>query len=71
MTNNMESKPRGGLAPMGKAKAIRNPRYNVISIRISDEERGHLNSLVETKFKSVSDFMRQSLEHFVTRDVNA
>jgi len=52
-------------------KASRNPRYNVISIRISDEERSHLNTIIEHKFKSVSDFMRQSLEYFVTRDGNA
>jgi len=48
-------------------KPSRNPRYNVISIRISDEERSHLNRLIERKCKSVSDVMREALEHYATR----
>jgi predicted DNA-binding protein len=52
-------------------KTIRNPRYNVISIRISEEERRHLNTLVELKCVSVSDFMREALEYYATRDRHA
>jgi predicted transcriptional regulator len=38
-----------------------NPRYNVISMRISDEERETLQEIVETTQKSVSDIMRDAL----------
>lgn len=38
-----------------------NPRYNVVSMRISDAERRHLESLVEHTHKSVSDLMREAL----------
>ncbi len=39
-----------------------NPRYNVISMRISDEERETLEQLVQTTHKSVSDIMREAME---------
>ncbi len=39
-----------------------NPRYNVISMRISDEEREMLELLVQTTHKSVSDIMREAME---------
>jgi hypothetical protein len=52
-------------------KTIRNPRYNVISIRISEEERRHLNSLVELKSMSVSDLMREALVCYAARDRHA
>lgn len=38
-----------------------NPRYNVISMRISDTEREQLESLVRTTHKSVSDIMREAM----------
>jgi hypothetical protein len=38
-----------------------NPRCNVISIRISEEERAHLNHFMEKHHKSVSDIMREAL----------
>lgn len=41
-----------------------NPRYNVISMRISDEEREKLESLVRRTHKSVSDIMREAMEAF-------
>jgi predicted DNA-binding protein len=41
-----------------------NPRYNVISMRISDEEREHLESLMSKTKKSVSDIMREAMEYF-------
>lgn len=37
------------------------PRYNVVSMRISDAERRHLESLVEHTHKSVSDLMREAM----------
>lgn len=38
-----------------------NPRYNVISMRVSDEEREQLESLVLRTQKSVSDIMREAM----------
>jgi predicted DNA-binding protein len=39
-----------------------NPRYNVISMRVSDEEREQLENLVRRTQKSVSDIMREAME---------
>ncbi len=44
-----------------------NPRYNVISMRISDEERDHLENLMAKTHKSVSDIMREAMEYFTER----
>jgi predicted DNA-binding protein len=41
-----------------------NPRYNVISMRISDEERNTLEMIMNTTHKSVSDIMREAMELF-------
>jgi predicted transcriptional regulator len=38
-----------------------NPRYNVISMRVSDDEREQLESLVQRTHKSVSDIMREAM----------
>jgi len=37
------------------------PRYNVISMRVNDEERKHLESLVRNTRKSVSELMREAM----------
>lgn len=47
---------------MGKMRE--NPRYNVISMRVSDEEREQLENLVRRTQKSVSDIMREAMEVF-------
>jgi predicted transcriptional regulator len=39
-----------------------NPRYNVISMRISDDERAALERIMETTNKSVSQIMREAME---------
>jgi hypothetical protein len=52
-------------------KVSRNPRYNVISIRVSEEERKNLNAIIGRNYKSVSDFMRQALVCYVSRDERA
>lgn len=39
-----------------------NPKYNVISMRISDEERETLEQLMTVTQKSVSDIMRDAME---------
>ena len=41
-----------------------NPRYNVVSMRVSDEEREHLENLMKTTHKSVSDIMREAMGYF-------
>lgn len=50
---------------MGKMRE--NPRYNVISMRISDEERNELESLMSLTEKSVSDIMREAMFLFKSR----
>jgi len=50
---------------MGKMRE--NPRYNVISMRISDEERIELESLMSMTDKSVSDIMREAMILFKSR----
>jgi hypothetical protein len=50
---------------MGKMRE--NPRYNVISMRISDEERIELESLMAMTDKSVSDIMREAMILFKNR----
>lgn len=47
---------------MGKMRE--NPRYNVISMRISDEERDHLENIMEKTQLSISDIMREAMEYF-------
>jgi predicted DNA-binding protein len=44
-----------------------NPRYNVISMRISDEERDTLEEIMNTTHKSVSDIMREAMDLFKTQ----
>lgn len=44
-----------------------NPRYNVISMRISDDERVELENLVSVTDKSVSDIMREAMLLFKAR----
>ena len=39
-----------------------NPRYNVISMRISDEERETLEQIMDSTKKSVSDIMREAMQ---------
>lgn len=47
---------------MGKMRE--NPRYNVISMRISDEERERLQTIMKTTQMSVSDIMREAMDLF-------
>jgi predicted transcriptional regulator len=46
---------------MGTMK--QNPRYNVVSMRVSDEEKQMLNLITAITRKSVSDIMREALRH--------
>ena len=48
-------------------KLTNNPRYNVISIRISEKERKQLDMFIEHNRKSVSKVMREALELIVAR----
>lgn len=47
---------------MGKCK--KTPRYNVISIRVSDDERTRLQRLASKTNLNISDMMRQAMEAF-------
>ena len=42
----------------------KNPRYNVISLRVSEEERQYLEALIVGDKKSVSDVMREALTFY-------
>lgn len=53
------------MTKMGRMRE--NPRYNVISMRISDEERIHLESLMDKTHKSVSDVMCEAMEYFTSQ----
>ncbi len=44
-----------------------NPRYNVVSMRISDEERQELAQLMDQTHMSVSDIMREAMSLFKAR----
>ena len=46
---------------MGAMK--QHPRYNVVSMRVSDEEKEMLVHLMRTTRKSLSDIMREALHH--------
>lgn len=44
---------------MGSMKE--NPRYNVISLRITDEEKAELDKVTRLTRKTVSDIMREAM----------
>jgi predicted DNA-binding protein len=44
-----------------------NPRYNVVSLRISDEEKAVLKEVKRRTRKSMSDIMRGALELYSLR----
>lgn len=46
------------------ARIKEKPRYNIISMRISEGERKQLLALVKTTHQSVSDLMREAIKHF-------
>jgi hypothetical protein len=50
---------------MGKMRE--NPRYNVVSMRISDDERIELENLMTLTDKSVSGIMREAMLLFKAR----
>jgi predicted transcriptional regulator len=49
-----------GESNMGKMRE--NPRYNVVSMRISDDERATLDEIMYITNKSVSQLMREAME---------
>ncbi|MDD3293399.1 MAG: ribbon-helix-helix protein, CopG family [Geobacteraceae bacterium] len=50
---------------MGRARE--HARYNVISMRITDEERETLQEIMQTTQKSMSDIMREAMELFKSK----
>ena len=53
---------------MGSSR--KNPRYNVVSIRINEEERRYLDSLTERNRKNVSGIIREALELFMASSIH-
>ena len=47
-------------------KSTRVPRYNVVSMRISDSERKQLEEIVVNRNMSISEFMRVAFESYTT-----
>lgn len=47
---------------MGKYK--KHPKYNVISMRISDEEKLALEEMTRNSSKSISRLMREAMLHY-------
>ena len=43
-----------------------NARYHVISLRLTEEESNHLETIMAKTHSSVSHFMRDALNYFVT-----
>jgi hypothetical protein len=61
--NIIESKSEyGGLSQM--AKLIENPKYSVISMRISESERQKLATLINDKGMNITGVMREALEMY-------
>lgn len=54
---------------MGRMKE--NPRYNVISMRISEDELRNLESLMEKSHMSISHIMREAIEFFAAHHEQA
>lgn len=50
---------------MGSMKE--NPRYNVVSLRVSDEEREALEDFVRKSRRSVSQLMREAMEQLLLK----
>jgi len=45
------------------ARMKENPRYNVISLRLSDEEMDYLHEVTKRDNKSISEIVREALDH--------
>jgi predicted transcriptional regulator len=49
---------------MGKYKE--NPKYNVLSIRVTNEEKAFLNEMIRDTQKSVSMIMREAMRQYTS-----
>jgi len=49
----------------------KHPRYNVVSIRVSDEERDNLERLAREANKKVSELMREAIRNMAPRKTAA
>lgn len=58
----MENKPGNTSKLKGK------PRYNVISIRVSESEHEYLKRITTRTNKSISDIMREAMKVFATHN---
>ena len=50
---------------------IEDPKYNIVSVRISDEEREYLDKLSSVTNRSVSELMREALHKLPALDIPA
>ena len=48
---------------MGKYKE--NPKYNVVSIRVSDEEKAFLDEISKRERSSITELMREAIRSYV------
>ncbi|HBA89333.1 MAG TPA: hypothetical protein DCZ75_15505 [Geobacter sp.] len=46
-------------------KPKENPRYHIVSVRVSEEERETLNMLSRQSHKTTSELMREALQNIV------
>ena len=49
----------------------KHPRYNVVSIRVSDEERENLEMMARETNKKVSELMREAIQTMAPRKTAA
>jgi Ribbon-helix-helix protein, copG family len=47
---------------MGKYKA--NPKYNVLSIRVTDEEKAFMDEMKQSTHKSISVLLREAMQFY-------
>ena len=53
------------------ARTKENPRYNVISMRVNEEERKKLDNLMKMTHMSASNIMREAIKSFATNQEHA
>jgi ribbon-helix-helix CopG family protein len=54
---------KGGEIIMGKYK--KDPKYNVVSIRVNDEEKAFLDEMTQRDRTTVTKLMREAIRHYI------
>jgi predicted transcriptional regulator len=47
------------------------PRYRIVSVRVSEEERETLEKISRESNRNISDLMREALQVMVPREISA